>query len=128
MVPPGSENSSPVEVPGTPYLTPSSGDTIPNSEKLSMVSPTIWIQLRVLLEDRGQQCRVRSDVRARLTRGLEAPLIIGLLPDTRLQHHELPELNPIFIIPGAARRHERLPSREGAPGGLDRASGFPFPL
>ena len=25
-------------------------------------------------------------------------------------------------------RKEALPSREGAPGGLDRASGFPFPL
>jgi len=25
-------------------------------------------------------------------------------------------------------RKDELPSREGAPGGLDRASGFPFPL
>ena len=24
--------------------------------------------------------------------------------------------------------NDELPSREGAPGGLDRASGFPFPL
>ena len=25
-------------------------------------------------------------------------------------------------------KNDELPSREGAPGGLDRASGFPFPL
>ena len=40
---------------------------------------------RVLPKSRGQQFRVRDDVRAGLTRGLEAPMIIGLLPDTRLQ-------------------------------------------
>jgi len=39
----------------------------------------------VLPKSRGQQYRVRSDVRARLTRGLEAPLKLGLLPDTRPQ-------------------------------------------
>ena len=43
------------------------------------------ILLHVLPKSRGQQYRVRGDVRARLTRGLAAPLIIGLLPDTRLQ-------------------------------------------
>ena len=43
------------------------------------------ILLHVLPKSRGQQYRVRGDVRARLTRGLEAPMIIGLLPDTRLQ-------------------------------------------
>jgi len=30
-----------------------------------------------------------------------------------------------FIFSG---KNDELPSREGAPGGLDRASGFPFPL
>ena len=35
-------------------------------------------------------------------------MIIGLRPDTRLKPHALPELNSIFIIPGAARRHKRL--------------------
>ena len=43
------------------------------------------ILFHVLPKSRGQQFRVRDDVRARLTRGLAAPLIIGLLPDTRLQ-------------------------------------------
>src|SRR5271157_6059513 len=43
------------------------------------------ILLRVLPKSRGQQYRVRSDVRARLIRGLEAPLKLGLLPDTRPQ-------------------------------------------
>ena len=32
----------------------------------------------------------------------------GLLPNTRLQIHRLTRTNPIFIIPGAATRHERL--------------------
>ncbi len=62
----------------------------------------------MLPKGRGQQYRVRSDVRARLTSGLEAPLKIGLLPDTRLRLHILPEINPIFIIPGAAKRHKGL--------------------
>ena len=40
-----------------------------------------------------------------------------------------------FIFSGVIRfrfissgKNDELPSREGAPGGLDRASGFPFPL
>ena len=38
---------------------------------------------------------------------------------------ELREIRCQFII---LARKDELPSREGAPGGLDRASGFPFPL
>ena len=45
------------------------------------------ILLHVLPKSQGQQYRVRGDVRARLTRGLEAPLITGLLPDARLRLH-----------------------------------------
>ncbi len=42
--------------------------------------------------------------------------------------------SPPYPTPGWATtqvypaRNSLLPSREGAPGGLDRASGFPFPL
>ncbi len=45
------------------------------------------ILLHVLPKSRGQQFRVRGDVPASLTRGLEAPLIIGLLPDILLHTH-----------------------------------------
>ena len=34
--------------------------------------------LHVLPEGRGRQYRLRGDIRARLTHGLEAPMIIGL--------------------------------------------------
>ena len=57
---------------------------------------------------RGQQYRVRGDARARLTRGLVAPLINGLLPVTRLRLYGIPQGRPIFIIPGDAKRHPRL--------------------
>ena len=37
-----------------------------------------------------------------------------------------PPLTPDFRV--FSGKNDELPSREGAPGGLDRASGFPFPL
>ena len=37
----------------------------------------------------------------------------------------LAEIRCRFVFSG---KNDELPSREGAPGGLDRASGFPFPL
>src|SRR5271157_3108124 len=80
----------------------------------------------MLPEDRGQQYRVRSDVRARLIRGLEAPLKLGLLPDTRLQLPRLPKGRSIFIIPGAAKRHKGL-LRKSAPGRPLRAHITPIP-
>ena len=41
----------------------------------------------------------------------------------RLRHERV--IRCRFIFSG---KNDELPSREGAPGGLDRASGFPFPL
>ena len=34
----------------------------------------------------------------------------------------------VQVIFSTVPNNDELPSREGAPGGLDRASGFPFPL
>jgi hypothetical protein len=66
------------------------------------------ILLRVLPVRRGQQFGVRSDVRARLIRGLTAPLNLGLRPGISLHTSTLTPLEPIFIIRGAAKRHDRL--------------------
>jgi len=63
--------------------------------------------LHVLPEHRGQQFRVRVDVRARLQNGLKGSSVRR--PPTRqpplpsLLH---PRINAIFIIPGAGNRHE----------------------
>jgi hypothetical protein len=53
-------------------------------------------------DGRGQQYRVRGDVRVRLTRGLTAPVIKR--PRTRRPPPDprLPQLDAIFIIPGVA--------------------------
>jgi hypothetical protein len=64
----------------------------------------------VLSDNRRQQLRVRIDVRARLVCGLNAPLPTGLRPSSNLQTLSYPELDPVFIIQGAAQRHERLVS------------------
>ena len=63
----------------------------------------------MLPKSRGQQYRVRGDVRARLTRGLAAPLIIGLLPDTRLHRPRLPTAQLHFHHSGATRQHKAAP-------------------
>ena len=43
-----------------------------------------------------------------------------------VRHERIPKLGADGAEKGT--QLESMPSREGAPGGLDRASGFPFPL
>src|SRR5271166_3281789 len=56
----------------------------------------------------GRQYRVRGDAQVRLRSGLEAPMKLRPLARHRPPNSSLPELDAIFIIPGAAKRHKRL--------------------
>src|SRR5262252_8318564 len=69
--------------------------------------------LRVLPDRRERQLRVRSDVRARLPCELKASLKNGLRPSDERPSRipQVPEV--VFIIQGAAQRHERLPWKPG---------------
>jgi hypothetical protein len=60
------------------------------------------ILLHVLPKRRGQQYRVRGDVQARLTRGLDAPMIIGLRLDAHLRP-EATTARPHFHHTGCRR-------------------------
>jgi len=67
------------------------------------------ILLHVLPEHRGQQFRVRVDIRARLQNGLKGSSVrrppTQQPPPSLLFHLES---SPIFIIPGAGNRHGGL--------------------
>src|SRR5271166_4530409 len=54
----------------------------------------------------GRQYRVRGDAQVRLRSGLEAPMKLRPLARHRPPNSSLPELDAIFIIPGAAKRHK----------------------
>src|SRR5208337_5267395 len=56
----------------------------------------------------GRQYRVRGDAQVRLRSGLEAPMKLRPLARHRPPNSSLPELDAIFNIPGAAKRHKRL--------------------
>ena len=56
----------------------------------------------------GRQYRVRGDAQVRLRNGLEAPMKLRPLARHRPPNSSLPELDAIFIIPSAAKRHKRL--------------------
>ena len=66
------------------------------------------ILLHVLPAVGGRQYRVRGDAQVRLRSGLEALMKLRLLARHRPPNSSLPELDAIFIIPGAAKRHKRL--------------------
>ena len=63
----------------------------------------------MLPEQRGRQFRVRIDIRARLPCGLNAPMKVDLGPGGN-RDSMLNGVDPIFIIQGAAPRHDGLPS------------------
>jgi len=60
--------------------------------------------------------------------------VVGIGPEGRCPQDRLPTTAKFGFLGNAQQRLRRtewiceLPSREGAPGRLDRASGFPFPL
>src|SRR5271166_6183470 len=56
----------------------------------------------------GRQYRVQGEAQVRLRSGLEAPMRLRPLARHRPPNSSLPELDAIFIIPGAAKRHKRL--------------------
>ena len=56
----------------------------------------------------GRQYRVRGDAQVRLRSELEAPMKLRPLARHQPPNSSLPELDAIFIIPGAAKRHKRL--------------------
>ena len=56
----------------------------------------------------GRQYRVRDDAQVRLRSGLEAPMKLRPLARHRPPNSSLPDLDAIFIIPSAAKRHKRL--------------------
>lgn len=64
---------------------------------------------------RGQQLKVRQDIQARLSRGLDAPLKNRPLPRQLPSTSKLLELKQIFIIKGAVFRHVRLSLYFSAP-------------
>jgi len=51
--------------------------------------------------------------------------VSSFFAEKRTDTNDPSDTNNPSIFPG---KNDELPSREGAPGGLDRASGFPFPL
>ena len=63
----------------------------------------------------GRQYRVRGDAQVRLRNGLQAPMKLRPLARHRPPNSSLPELDAIFIIPGAAKRHKRLRTNQSVP-------------